>query len=109
LNPIFVDAGFIIALLNSKDNYHQKANRLSLNYEGVPVLTTDAVLLEVGNALSRSAKLQACEIIRYFQNSEDAKIEPLTPALFEQGLPALSKISGQILGPDRLHFFHSHA
>lgn len=86
MNPIFVDTGFLIALLNSHDALHLQANQLSLKYEGVPMVTTDAVLLELGNALSRSGKQQAGEIIRYFQQAEEAKIIYLSPELFDKGL-----------------------
>jgi uncharacterized protein len=86
LKPIFIDTGFLIALLNSTDTYHQLANQLSLKYEGVAMLTTDAVLLELGNVLSRSAKQQTYEIIRYFQQAEEMSILYLTPELFEKCL-----------------------
>jgi uncharacterized protein len=54
-NPLFVDTGYVIALVNSQDQYHQQAMQLSEKYEGYGVITTDAILLEIGNALSRIA------------------------------------------------------
>jgi predicted nucleic acid-binding protein len=86
LNTLFIDTGFIIALINTQDAYHQQAKNLSLKYEGHPVITTDAVLLEIGNALSRFAKLQAVEIINYLQDAKEATVIHVTPALFAQGL-----------------------
>lgn len=65
LNRIFVDTGFIIALINERDQYYQQAIELSVRFECHPFLTTDAVLL-VGNALVRNYKRQAIEIIEQF-------------------------------------------
>ena len=59
LNQIFVDTGFIIALVNKRDQYHQQAVELANRYSDYPLITTDAILLEVGNALVRNYKRQA--------------------------------------------------
>jgi predicted nucleic acid-binding protein len=91
LNTLFIDTGFIIALINTQDAYHEQAKRLSLKYENYPVITTDAVLLEIGNALSRFAKPQAIEIIQYLQNSKRATVFYVTPDLFAKGLSLYEK------------------
>ncbi|MEO0517228.1 MAG: PIN domain-containing protein [Cyanobacteria bacterium P01_A01_bin.116] len=81
-----MDTLFIVALANPRDQYHTLALNLSQTYERYPLLMTDCVLLEVGNALARSFKLQAAEIIEEFQHSKEVAIVPLTPALFKEGL-----------------------
>jgi predicted nucleic acid-binding protein len=91
LNTLFIDTGFIIALINTQDIYHEHAKRLSLKYESHPVITTDAVLLEIGNALSCFAKPEAAKIIQYFQNSKTATVFHITPGLFEKGLALYEK------------------
>lgn len=58
-NRIFVDTVFVIALINLRDQYHQQATELADALEGYPLLTTDAVLLEIGNALARGYKREA--------------------------------------------------
>lgn len=63
LTRIFVDSGFVIALINQRDQYHQQALELADRFEGYPLLTTDAVLLEIGNALSRNYKQEAADVI----------------------------------------------
>ena len=98
MKPIFIDTGFLIALLNANDNYHLTATKLSLKYEGISFLTTDAVLLELGNALSRSSKQKTSEMIRYFQQSEDASIIHLTPDLFTKGLQLYDKYQDKSWG-----------
>jgi predicted nucleic acid-binding protein len=48
------------------------------------LLTTDAVLLEIGNALARGYKQEAIEVIEQFLASDEVEIKRLTPYLFEQ-------------------------
>jgi predicted nucleic acid-binding protein len=58
-NRIFIDTLFVIALINPKDQYHAKATQLATQYENHRFLVTDAVLLEIGNGLARSYKMEA--------------------------------------------------
>ena len=83
---LFVDTGYIIALTNENDHYHQQALALSEKYEGYRLVTTDAVLLEVGNALSRFARPQASLIIHHFQTAEEVTLVPLNPILFNTAM-----------------------
>lgn len=83
-NRIFVDTVFVIALINRRDQYHQQASELADQFEGYPLLTTDVVLLEIGNALARGYKQEAIEVIEQFLASDEVEIKRLTPYLFEQ-------------------------
>jgi hypothetical protein len=47
-------------------------------------LTTDAVLLEIGNALSRNIKKECVEIIEHFLTSDDVQVIHLHPPLFRR-------------------------
>jgi len=80
----FVDTLFIVALINQRDQYHNRAVELADRYEGQRFLITDAVLLEIGNALARNYKRQAIEIIEQFSSSGDVQVVQLTPALFQE-------------------------
>ena len=82
---VFVDTGFVFALINPNDQFHQKATALSVQFEVRPLLTTDAVLLEIGNAFSRRFRTESAKIIQYFLDSSDTEIARLTPALFKKG------------------------
>lgn len=84
LSRIFVDTGFVIALINQRDQYHQQASELANRFEGYPLLVTDAVLLEIGNALVRNYKKEAVEIIEQFFDSDEVEVVRLTPQLFDQ-------------------------
>ena len=48
----FVDTGYFIALVNIRDDLHERARRLASGLRRHQI-TTDAILLEVGDALSR--------------------------------------------------------
>jgi hypothetical protein len=48
---VFVDTGFFLALVNTRDEYHQRAAEYSRR-PWKTLLTTEAVLTEVANALS---------------------------------------------------------
>ena len=84
INKIFVDTLFVVALINQRDQYHQQASKLADSLETYPLITTDAVLLEVGNALARNYKDEAVEIIEQFFASDEVEIVRLTPELFAQ-------------------------
>lgn len=86
LSRIFVDSGFVTALINQRDQYHQQALELADRLEGHALITTDAVLLEFGNALARNYKQKAIEIIEQFLDSDEVEIVSLTPQLFNQAL-----------------------
>ncbi|TFI53450.1 PIN domain-containing protein [Mastigocladus laminosus UU774] len=84
VTKIFVDTLFVVALINQRDQYHQRASELADNLETHPLITTDAVLLEIGNALARNYKNEAIEIIEHFCTSDEVEIVRLTPELFAQ-------------------------
>lgn len=85
LNPIFVDTSYIIALINEKDNYHIKALNLADIYDSYPLLISEPILLEIGNALSRNYKQEASEIIDNFLTAEEVNLIALTSDLFQRG------------------------
>ncbi len=86
MSRIFVDSGFVIALINQRDQYHQRALELADKFEGYPLLITDAVLLEIGNALVRKYKQEAIEFIEQFLAADEVEIISLDPQLFQQAL-----------------------
>lgn len=83
LEPLFVDTGYVLAYINANDQHHDEALRLESYFAGHPLVTTDAVLLETGNALSRGFKAQAIEIIQHFQEAEDVTLIHMNPLLFK--------------------------
>ncbi len=82
---IFIDTLFVIALINRRDQYHQQAAELADKFAGHPLLPTDAILLEVGNALARGYKREASAAIQSFFDSSEVDVIRLTPELFDAG------------------------
>jgi uncharacterized protein len=84
LPRIFIDTSFIIALVNERDDYHTVAQTVADRYDGRSTIISDAILLEVANALSRGFKVEAIEIVEDFLSSEDVEVVRLTPELFDR-------------------------
>lgn len=96
--PLFVDTGYVIALINDNDVNHSWAVSLADRYEGSPLVTTDAVLLEIGNTLSRIARIEAGEIIRHFRYADEVTLVHLNPILFDSALVMYEKYQDKIWG-----------
>lgn len=78
--------GFILALINEKDQYHQEALKLADKFEGTLWLITEAILLEIGNALVKKYKSQAVEFIEKSLASDEVEVVRITPDLFARSL-----------------------
>jgi predicted nucleic acid-binding protein len=54
-NKVFLDTAYAIALASQRDKYHELAVKLAdrLKIESTTLVTTRAVQLEIGNALSK--------------------------------------------------------
>ena len=86
LRPLFVDTGYVTAIVNKHDNLHKQAVALAEIYVEQPLVITDAVLMEIGNALSRIARHQSVEIIRYFQQADEVTLVHSNPILFNEAM-----------------------
>ncbi len=79
---IFVDTSFVIALINEKDQYHDQAEALSYKFENSPLITTDAVLLEIGNALAKDFREEAIEVIKVLRRAQNIEVLEIDNCLF---------------------------
>ena len=82
----FIDTQSVVALVNERDQFHEGAVEISRFYVGQSLVTTVAVLLEIGNALARSFRGEAVGIIERFLTAVNLTVVRLTPDLFEEGL-----------------------
>lgn len=86
-SSLFLDTSFTIAQVSTNDQYNQKARLWSekIQTENIPLVTTQAVLLEIGNALSRQRFRQiATSLLEYLTSSESIQIVPLSDGLFNK-------------------------
>ena len=86
LEVVFGDAFYFIACINDRDAAHQRVFAVS-SQEGLRIVTTDYVLLEVADALAgtrlRAAVLPFVESLRY---SHMASIVPASQELLDDGM-----------------------
>jgi predicted nucleic acid-binding protein len=90
-NSIFIDTSFVIALINGNDQYHGQAQSLSHQFENSPLITTDAVLLEICNALARDFRQEAIQITEVLRTAKDTEVIEIRRSLFEEGFEAYQK------------------
>ena len=59
-----IDTLFVVALVNQRDQHHERAAELAEEYEDRLFLVTDVVLLEIGNALAKAFRPEAMAVAR---------------------------------------------
>lgn len=83
----FIDTVFIQALINKKDQYHYQARELFVRIRNAKeVWVTEAILIEVGNALSAINRLSAVNFIEQCYQISNINVVPLTTELFQRAL-----------------------
>lgn len=87
-SKVFLDSAYVIALAQSDDAHHpqaiEMARRIAANRSFI--ITTRAVLLEIGNALARvKSRDTAIHLVNTLANSSSIEIVPLTESLAKQG------------------------
>ncbi len=84
--PTFIDTSHIIALIRADDEYHELANFAGDVLTG-KMVTTEAVLIEFGNSLSKAKYKQlAVDTIADLRNDPNIEIAPLDSSLIERAL-----------------------
>jgi len=91
---VFLDAAYAIALSVPKDSYHSQAVALSNELEAfrTRMVTTRAVILEIGNALSKQRYRQAAiELLRALEADPNVLVIPLSEDLYTQAFRLYSE------------------
>ena len=84
MKKTFVDTFFVVALVNERDYFHEKAVELSVEFERKPILITDAVLLEISNSLARTHKKESIIVIEKFLSTIETEVVRLDETLFNK-------------------------
>ena len=84
MSRVFLDTGYLIAIVNKKDNLHNIAISASQKFYG-PFFTTELVLVELANSLCLSSQRQlAVRIIEKIQADPLTTIIPFSAEKFKE-------------------------
>lgn len=92
-DSVFLDAAYAIALASVTDRFHLQARALAgeLKRNRTRLVTTGAVLLEIGNALSKVPHRRAAvQLLSSLRTDPSVEIIPLSEQLFEQAFKLYS-------------------
>jgi predicted nucleic acid-binding protein len=84
---IFLDTAYAIALSSVSDEHHERAVLISEDLEAAQsrLLTTRAVVLEIGNALAkRRYREAAVELLSALEEDSNVEIVPVSEELYEK-------------------------
>jgi len=84
---IFLDTSYVIALASVQDAHHSTAVRLAQEIveSGAKLVTTRAVLLEIGNALAmQQHRTAGVSLLDALESDSNVGIVPLTETLYRQ-------------------------
>ena len=83
---MFVDTSYWLALVNTGDRHHGRARALALTLRG-PLVTTEAVLIEVGNSLARLRwRRLAVQLLTELRSDPALEVVAVDAALFAQAV-----------------------
>jgi uncharacterized protein len=92
-NRFFIDTAYILALLNPRDAFHKKAMDLFPKLRSaIEVWTTEAILTELGNAMSRVNRSAAIAFINNCYFTNNVRVISIDRELFQKAVD----------------FYHSH-
>jgi len=86
---VFLDASYAIALSSSSDSCHPQAVQLASELEAAKtrLITTRAVILEVGNALAKQRYRQAAvKLLNALEADPNIEIVPLSEDLYARAV-----------------------
>lgn len=88
-NEVFLDAAYAIALSVANDQHHEQAMALRAELKLAPkrLVTTRAVLLEIGNALAKLRyRVAAIQLLDSLEGDPNVEIVPMSEDLYERAI-----------------------
>ena len=95
---IFLDTSFVIALINERDQYHLQAEALSYKFENSALVTTSAVILEIGNALAKDFRVEAARVIKVLTGSSRIQVTEINAILLDKAVAVYEKYADKKWG-----------
>jgi predicted nucleic acid-binding protein len=81
----FLDTAFVLAAVSTRDQHHSRAKELAARFAGRPLLTTEAVLVEIGDGLAHGHRAQAVTVIDWLRTAPNVEVVRTTSGLFDAG------------------------
>ena len=88
MRKVFADTGYWIALLNSRDDLHNRAKHLSKFLQPVQIVTSQMVVTEVLNYFSGSGQYlrhASTQLVESLKRNRNAILIPQTSEWFDRG------------------------
>jgi len=86
MKPTFADTSFYVAAVNPRDALHVAAAEYAEGFRG-GTITTEYVLIEVGNWLARSGDREVfLKLMKEIRADDHTMVVPGSSALFERGI-----------------------
>lgn len=107
---LFLDTVFVQALLNRRDRYHNWAlSVLPIVQDAVEVWTTEAVLVEIGNALSAYNRKAAASFIQQCYVTSNIRVISVDTELLQEAVELYDNRSDKMWGlTDCISFLVMH-
>jgi len=100
-DKVFLDTAFVLALASPSDQYHEKAKELSrqIKKEGIALLTTRAILIEIGDAMAGQRRRKAGTVmLESLENDDNLEIFPSNEELYSKAFDLFASRSDQEWG-----------
>ena len=93
-SKVFLDTAYAIALSSEQDDYHGLALQIAdeLEAERTSIVTTQAILLEIGNALSKHRfRHAAVALLQALELDTSVEIVPFSQELYDRAFALFSQ------------------
>ena len=94
MSRIFLDTSYAVALVSPKDRHHSRAVEMARHLErrGSRMVTTRAVILEIGNSLAEKAhRPHGVDLLELLEGDPRVEIVPLSEELCRRGFELFRK------------------
>jgi predicted nucleic acid-binding protein len=88
----------VIALINERDELHTKACMLADRFDRSNLITTEAILIEIGNALARGYKSESIEVIGTLVQDPNVSIVSVDSILFQKAFNLYARLRDKSWG-----------
>jgi predicted nucleic acid-binding protein len=89
MQAVFADAGYWVAIANSRDRLHARATPIAEQFGEYRIVTTEMVLVEVLNGFAECGnylRTKAAELVRAVIQDPEIEAVPQSPELFRDAL-----------------------